>query len=688
MPSIQKLLIANRGEIALRVACTARRMGIATVAVYSQADRNADFVKACDEAVCIGAAPARSSYLDIDKVIAAALSTGADAVHPGYGFLSENEQFASACEQAGLIFVGPPASAIAAMGSKAAAKALMQAAQVPLVPGYHGDDQSAAVLHAHADAMGYPVLLKAASGGGGKGMRVVHESADFTSALLSCQREALSSFGDARVLIERYLTQARHIEVQVFADQQGNCVHLFERDCSVQRRHQKVLEEAPAPGLSLAMRAAMGAAAVAAAKAVSYVGAGTLEFIVEPDGRFYFMEMNTRLQVEHPVTEMITGLDLVALQLKVAQGEPLPFGQDELSINGHSVEVRVYAENPAQDFLPSMGRLAHLSYPPSGQFKVNQNPLRDDVFYSGQPFALRIDGGVKSGDEVTGYYDPMISKIITWGPTRDAALARLQTALSNTRIVGVHSNIAFLKRLIQDTDFVAGTLDTALISRRRDSLFPAPVLNYKAVAVALLAIELGRPGAQGRATSESADPWQSLKNWRLAGEVTHQRELAFNGENVTCSWQISAGQSAGFAVGDDQKMQHLRWNAPVFLSELAFEVNCELNDEYLSAGVVWQSDQLHVFVQGEHHVLNWLDPLKKAGEQQVAAGGLTAPMPGKVIAVMVKAGDTVKKGQPLLVMEAMKMEHTLQAPQDGVITACHFNVGDQVSEGVAMLEFQ
>ncbi|MGA7984783.1 MAG: acetyl-CoA carboxylase biotin carboxylase subunit, partial [Burkholderiales bacterium] len=449
----RKILIANRGEIACRVMRSAERLGIRTVAVYSDADRDALHVRLAHEACRIGPAPARESYLNAEAVIAAARETGAEAIHPGYGFLSENEAFARACAAAGIVFIGPTAEAIAAMGDKSAAKTLMEKARVPLVPGYHGENQDAAFLLGHAEAIGFPVLIKASAGGGGKGMRIVRRGAEFDAALASCRREAKSAFGDDRVLIERYLERPRHIEIQVFGDAHGNCVHLFERDCSVQRRHQKVLEEAPAPGMTVERRHEMGEAAVAAARAIKYRGAGTVEFIAEQDGRFYFMEMNTRLQVEHPVTEMITGLDLVEWQLRVAAGERLPRAQDELEIRGHAIEARLYAEDPARDFLPATGRLAHLAFPAASD-------------------SVRIDTGVESGATITPHYDPMIAKLIVWGEDRGAALARLRGALAACEVAGVATNVEFLGRLAASGAFARAELDTGLIERCHDELLP------------------------------------------------------------------------------------------------------------------------------------------------------------------------------------------------------------------------
>ncbi|MEO8123461.1 MAG: acetyl/propionyl/methylcrotonyl-CoA carboxylase subunit alpha, partial [Burkholderiales bacterium] len=449
----KKILIANRGEIACRVIKTARNMGVATVAVYSEADANARHVRMADEAVLIGPPAASESYLVGERILEVAKQTGAEAIHPGYGFLSENAEFAEACEKAGIVFIGPPASAIRAMGLKSASKALMEKAGVPLTPGYHGDNQDSSFLAKQAEAIGYPVLIKASAGGGGKGMRRVDAAADFEAALVSCKREARNSFGDDDVLVEKYILQPRHIEIQVFGDTHGNCVYLFERDCSVQRRHQKVLEEAPAPGMTPDRRAAMGQAAVDAAKAVGYVGAGTVEFIATQDGGFYFMEMNTRLQVEHPVTEMITGLDLVEWQLRVASGEPLPLRQEQLEINGHALEARIYAEDPDRGFLPSTGRLVHLSPPPETDH-------------------VRVDTGVEQGDEITPYYDPMIAKLIVWGADRRQALARMRQALAQYRIVGVSNNVDFLARLVAVPSFANAQLDTSLIEREQALLFP------------------------------------------------------------------------------------------------------------------------------------------------------------------------------------------------------------------------
>jgi len=661
----KKILIANRGEIACRVAATARRMGIKTVAVYSEADAHAKHVAVCDEAVLIGPAPAKESYLRVDKIIEVAKAVGAEAVHPGYGFLSENEGFADACAKAGIAFIGPPSSAIHAMGSKSAAKALMEQAQVPLVPGYHGDEQGPDFLQAQADKIGYPVLLKASAGGGGKGMRIVEKSADFKDALASCKREAINSFGDDKVLVEKYLTRPRHIEIQVFADTHGECVYLFERDCSVQRRHQKVLEEAPAPGMTAERRAAMGDAAVAAAKAVGYVGAGTVEFIANQDGSFYFMEMNTRLQVEHPVTEMITGLDLVEWQLRVAAGEPLPLKQGELAINGHALEARIYAENPEKGFLPSIGTLSHMHTPNAVTFRLGDGAT---------PAAVRIDSGVRQGDAISPFYDPMIAKLIVWGADRKEALARMAQALAEYQIVGLASNIAFLQRLVTSTAFSGADLDTGLIERNHGELFPAqaapglPVLSLAAAAVL---------DAEG---SKDADPWAGSQGWRMNAALTRNLDFADESAHYPVAvtyhaqgWNVAAG-------GHEARM--------ILAERHGSHFSLKLGEATVQGNVVRNGEDVHVFHAGSHTMLTCLDPLAHAGEAEAEGGRLTAPMPGKIVAVLVAAGDTVEKGKPLLIMEAMKMEHTIAAPHDGKVQELLYAVGDQVAEGAQLLAFE
>ncbi|MFY2949867.1 acetyl/propionyl/methylcrotonyl-CoA carboxylase subunit alpha [Achromobacter ruhlandii] len=663
------LLIANRGEIACRVAATARRLGIRTVAVYSDADANARHVAACDIAVHIGGPEPRASYLRADAILQAARDTGAQAIHPGYGFLSENEAFAEAAEQAGIAFVGPPASAIAAMGSKSAAKSLMEKAGVPLVPGYHGDNQDPQFLKEQADAIGYPVLIKASAGGGGKGMRVVESSGAFLDALASCQREAASSFGDDRVLIERYLQKPRHIEIQVFADSHGNCVYLFERDCSVQRRHQKVIEEAPAPGMTEERRRAMGEAAVAAARAVGYVGAGTVEFIAEPDGRFYFMEMNTRLQVEHPVTEMITGHDLVEWQLRVAAGQPLPARQEDLRIHGHAIEARIYAENPEKGFLPSIGTLAYLGLPAHAAFANGD---------------IRVDGGVRTGDTITPFYDPMIAKLIVHGADRDQARARMLRALAQTQAVGVQTNVAFLSRLMRDSAFAAADLDTGLIERQRATLLPEPTpADAATLALATAAVLACQGQAQSAPHAAApADPWDTRDGWRLGGRYQRTLQWIDNGEtrHVTV-----ARQGADWTLDSGDGARPFAWRAEDHNGP-ARVLRITLDGRERAGTVVLHADKAHVFGDGGARVLDLYDPLAHAQDTQGDhGGGLTAPMPGKIISIAVKAGDSVAKGQPLLVMEAMKMEHTISAPADGKVEELFYAVGDQVTEGAELV---
>ena len=658
-----KLLIANRGEIACRIIKTARRMGIQTVAVYSQADANALHVRMADEAVLIGPAAARESYLVIDRIIAAARQTDAKAIHPGYGFLSENEAFSEACERSDIVFVGPPAKAIKAMGSKSAAKALMQQAGVPLAPGYHGDVQDAAFLARQAQQIGYPVLIKASAGGGGKGMRRVERPDEFAAALASCKREALGAFGDDHVLIEKYVLQPRHIEIQVFADQHGNCVHLFERDCSVQRRHQKVLEEAPAPGMTPERRAAMGRAAVDAAQAVGYVGAGTVEFIAHPDGSFYFMEMNTRLQVEHPVTEMITGVDLVEWQLRIANGEPLPLLQEQLEIDGHAIEARIYAEDPGNDFLPSTGRLQCLRTPPESD-------------------RVRVDTGVEQGDDITPHYDPMISKLIVWGPDRDSALLQMRRALAQFNIVGVQNNVEFLSRLAACPAFSKADLDTALIERERDYLFPSfrhvPTQVWALAALAQLLSEQGESDLYRGADRDS--PWRLLDAWRLNGHG--QRTILLRLGDTTMTVSVSS-TNEGWRLGIANDL--LEVQGQYFVDGL---LHAHIGERRFSATVVMTDERRHVFFEGQSFpiVLVQGDDEPEVGEQDL--GGLTSPMPGKVIALLAQVGAMVEAGTPLLVMEAMKMEHTILAPSKGTVIAFHFEVGDQAREGELLLEFE
>ncbi|WP_296942615.1 acetyl/propionyl/methylcrotonyl-CoA carboxylase subunit alpha [uncultured Massilia sp.] len=673
-----KILIANRGEIACRVAATARRLGIRTVAVYSEADAGAKHVAVCDEAILLGPAPARDSYLRGDRIIEAARASGAQAIHPGYGFLSENAEFAEVCAAAGLVFIGPPAGSMRAMGSKSAAKQLMEGANVPLVPGYHGDDQDPQLIQREADRIGYPVLLKASAGGGGKGMRVVERSEDLQAALASCKREAISSFGDDKVLVEKYLTRPRHIEIQVFADTHGNCVYLHERDCSVQRRHQKVLEEAPAPGMPAERRAAMGEAAVAAARAVGYVGAGTVEFIANQDGSFYFMEMNTRLQVEHPVTEMITGTDLVEWQLRVAAGQPLPKRQDELAIHGHAIEARVYAENPEKGFLPSTGTLRCMDTPAHAAFALGGD--------AAAPAAVRIDSGVRAGDAISPFYDPMIAKLIVWGADREQALARMAQALAEFHIVGLATNIAFLKRLVEGDAFARADLDTGLIERNHASLFP-PAAPAPLDALALAGVFLAASGNPASPAANPADPWAGTHGWRMNG--SYRRVLSFADES-----SAAAGGDNAYRIGltygrdswtlDAQGASH----ALQLVTDDGGRLAIRLDGRAVRGTVRRDGDVLHVFCGGAHHQLAWNDPLAHAGEHEAAGGRLTAPMPGKVVAVIAANGQAVKKGEPLVIMEAMKMEHTIAAPSDGLVEEVLYQVGDQVADGAPLLAFK
>ncbi|OGB08067.1 MAG: 3-methylcrotonyl-CoA carboxylase [Burkholderiales bacterium RIFCSPHIGHO2_12_FULL_69_20] len=666
----KKILIANRGEIACRVAATARRMGIRTVAVYSSADANARHVMACDEAVLIGGPAPRDSYLRADRILEVAKSTGAQAVHPGYGFLSENEAFARACADAGIAFIGPPPAAIAAMGSKSAAKTLMEKAGVPLVPGYHGADNDPDLLAREAQRIGYPVLIKASAGGGGKGMRRVDKADDFAAALASCQREAQSSFGDKHVLVERYVLRPRHIEIQVFGDSYGGCVHLFERDCSVQRRHQKVLEEAPAPGMAPERRAEMGAAAVAAAQAVGYVGAGTVEFIAEEvddgDLRFYFMEMNTRLQVEHPVTEAITGLDLVEWQLRVAAGQPLPLRQDQLTITGHAIEARICAENPDAGFLPATGRMDVLRWPPHVSF---------DRATSANP--VRVDAGVREGDAITPYYDSMIAKLIVHGDTRAQALARLGAALAATHIVGLNTNVAFLRRVVECHAFATADLDTALIERERAVLLDQPPLPIEIAAAGVVARALA-----DEASAADDDPWSRRDGWRLHGGARRHFDLEHAG--VLHAVALARPHSAAADARCELQIGDRRW--PITATALGGERHdVTLGEQRLHLTVYAHGERVAVFAPEHGAVLRQIDAIAHAGEGAAEGGRLTAPMPGKVIAFMTQAGDTVTQGQALAVMEAMKMEHTLHAPRDGVVAELLYAVGDQVAEGGELL---
>lgn len=652
----KKILVANRGEIACRVMATAKKLGIRTVAVFSDADANAKHVAMADEAFRIGPAPVAESYLKTDKIIEACRQSGAKAVHPGYGFLSENPDFVEALEKAGITFIGPSAKSIRAMGLKDAAKALMEQAGVPVVPGYHGDNQDPAFLKDQAGEIGYPVLIKARAGGGGKGMRRVDDPRDFLDALSGAQREGEASFGDGRVLIEKYLTKPRHIEIQVFGDSHGNAVHLFERDCSLQRRHQKVIEEAPAPGMPDEMRKIMGDAAVKAAKAIDYSGAGTIEFIADVSeglraDRFYFMEMNTRLQVEHPVTEMITGEDLVEWQIRVAFGETLPKSQDELAFSGWAFEARLYAEDAPKGFLPAIGTLDHLSLPEK---------------------SARVDSGVRSGDEITPFYDPMIAKIIVHGPTRDAALGKLLVALEATEVAGCVTNAGFLAALCRHKGFADGDVDTGLIDRDLEELVEEPSVPEDAVALAALAaLGLTRP-ASGN------DPFQTLAGWRIWSASRQFALLEIGGDRLDIEVR---------ALGNRRFVVHLasgeRTYTIVKVDDDTITYDCE--DHRASAVVVNSGYGLAVFQNGHAFSIGLPDMLGSDDDATGAGDQVIAPMPGLVKVLSAGSGDTVSKDQPLVILEAMKMEHTLKAPRDGVIGEVLVAEGEQVTDGTVLL---
>ena len=687
----KKILIANRGEIACRVAATCARLGIKTVAIYSPVDAHAKHVMACDEAIAIGDvgdgsnpnagnAP-KDSYLRWQTIIDAAKQTGAQAIHPGYGFLSENEAFADSCSQAGLVFIGPPASAIQAMGLKAESKQLMEKAGVPLVPGYHGANQDAAFLQTQADAIGYPVLIKASAGGGGKGMRIVEMAADFAAALSSCKREAINSFGDDNVLIEKYVQRPRHIEIQVFGDTHGNYVHLFERDCSVQRRHQKVLEEAPAPGLSPAMREQMGATAIAAARAVNYVGAGTVEFIVEQQAngamQFYFMEMNTRLQVEHPVTEAITGLDLVEWQLRVANGEKLPLQQQDLQINGHAIEARICAENPDKQFMPAIGDITVYELPPHVSFQNASD--------SSSAVSVRVDSGVRAGDAISPYYDPMIAKLIVHGATREQALARMDKALSQTHIVGLQSNVQFLRHVVNSESFASANLDTGLIPREEQALFNQKPID-KVLAVAAAVANTLQSEANGAAKTEElnasnwADPWGKVDGWQSHGERVRNFEFEIYGEPVSAQLRYLHGGALHLTVGD------ISGALDYVPAATDTGIDVQFVGQRIQAKIHQNMDVASIFAAKGAIQMIVNDQLAHAGEVHAEGGRLTAPMPGKVVSFSIQKGDKVSKGQALAVMDAMKMEHTICSPADGVVEELLYLPGDQVAEGAELLK--
>ena len=658
-----KLLIANRGEIACRVMRTARAMEIATVAVHSEADADALHVELADEAYAIGPATAAESYLRGGAIIEVARACGADAIHPGYGFLAENAGFARACAEAAIAFVGPSPETIEAMGDKAAAKALMVTAGVPVVAGYSAG-QGDKALSGAATRLGFPLLIKPVVGGGGTGMRVVEQAVGFSKALAAARREAMSAFGDERVLLERYLERPRHIEVQVFGDAHGNVIHLFERDCSVQRRHQKVIEEAPAPGLAEGLRAALLEAAVAAARAVGYQGAGTVEFLVDADGEFYFLEMNTRLQVEHPVTEMITGLDLVEWQLRVAAGEALPREQGDVAAQGHAIEARIYAEDPGRGFLPSTGTLYHFS----------AGAERNDT---------RLESGVRQGDAVGPHYDPMIAKLVVWGEDRAAAVARLRQSLAALQIAGVANNLAFLAAIAAHPDFAAGALDTGFIGRHLEALTPPPPPAPDAVlalaSIDAVARRAARAAESARRTRDPHSPWHRADGWRLNRAARHDFRF-LDGDDERRVWLTPAGD------GTRVEVDGVAFDAVVERGE-GGELTLRWGGDCI-AGVVAAADhEVTVFSGGVAYRLVVHDPLALAGDEAAADGRLSAPMPGRIVQVMVEAGARVARGAPLLVLEAMKMEHTITAPADGLVERVNYAAGDLVEEGAELIEF-
>lgn len=676
-PLFDKILIANRGEIACRVMYTARKLGIKTVAVYSEADKDSMHVKLADESYLIGQAPAAESYLKSDKIIEVAKRSGAQAIHPGYGFLSENAGFADRLDQEGVTFIGPPGEAMRSMGSKSESKRIMQKAGVPVVPGYHGEQQDAKFLKAQADKIGYPVLIKAVLGGGGKGMRIVHKPEDFEMMLESSRREAIKSFSDDKVLVEKYLTTPRHVEVQVFADKLGNAVHLFERDCSVQRRHQKIIEEAPAPDLLLEIRQQLGEKAVAAAKAVSYVGAGTVEFIMDNETQqFYFMEMNTRLQVEHPVTEMVTNTDLVQWQLEVAAGNRLPQLQDEIKCTGHAFEARIYAENPENGFLPDTGRLAHLSTP---------EPSAD----------VRVETGVQTGDAISVYYDPMIAKLVVRGEDRKAALRVLRKALAEYEVVGLHTNIDFLKRLAESPDFVAGQVETGFIGKHMDELFPkATEPSAQAVAQAALASIINE---NNRFARNSASSWASTDAFRINAMGIQSTSVVF-GETT---YQVTAktvaqgvyalevkNQTTGSVAGEFEQARP-SWT-PQLDERCGGQLRVLLGDRLCTSNVVFndKDSSITVFDQGQVARFKTVQPQYLDDAAGAGPGSVTAPMSCKIVQVLAEKGAEVAQDTPLVVLEAMKMEHVIKAPKAGKVTDIYYKVGDLVDEGKNLVAFE
>ncbi|MDD8059313.1 acetyl/propionyl/methylcrotonyl-CoA carboxylase subunit alpha [Shewanella metallivivens] len=662
-----KLLIANRGEIACRIIKTAQTMGVRTIALYSDADKDARHVAMADESFYLGGSAPADSYLKADLIIEIAKKSGAEAIHPGYGFLSENAEFARKCEQNGIAFVGPGSDAIDAMGSKSAAKKIMSNANVPLVPGYHGDDQTDATLMAEAKAVGFPLLIKAAYGGGGKGMRIVENEGEILEAIKSARREAISSFGNDKLLMERYLRQPRHVELQIFADTHGNAIYLSDRDCSIQRRHQKVVEEAPAPGLSDELRAQMGNAAVAAAKAIDYVGAGTVEFLLDTDNSFYFMEMNTRLQVEHPVTEMVTGQDLVKWQLVVASGGELPLRQDEVRIHGHSFEVRIYAEDPQNEFLPASGKLNFLREPEQNRH-------------------VRIDSGIRENDVISNFYDPMIAKLIVWDESRPRALQRLVHALESYQISGLKHNIEFLANIAEHPAFAAADFCTDFIERYGDTLIgDAAIEADTALALAGLFQVLSRKQAAKTLAINSADPhspWGLVSGFRLNSSSVHHVSLLTDTATATQQHDLVIT-----AVGEQYQL---------CLNEQVLNLAGELKADLLLAEINGHKSKVPVSHQGDDFTLflpsgsyHFKAILAQVAEEVVNhADKLKAPMNGTVVTHLVEVGEQVKAGQGLLVMEAMKMEYTIEAPYDGVVSEFYFQSGELVSDGAQLLNVE
>jgi 3-methylcrotonyl-CoA carboxylase alpha subunit len=665
-----KILIANRGEIACRIIKTAKRLGIVTAAVYSDADKNAMHVALADEAFPIGPPPARESYLDSRKILEAARLCGAEAVHPGYGFLAENADFADRCAAAGLIFIGPPASAIRAMGDKAQAKGLVEKTGLPLLPGYHGEAQDEASLAQNARRIGYPLMIKPSAGGGGKGMKIAEGPAEFFEKLGSARREALSAFGDDRIVLEKYLPRPRHVEVQIFADSTGNCVHLFDRDCSAQRRHQKIIEEAPAPSVPGELREAMQEAAISAARAIGYIGAGTVEFLFSPeDGAFYFLEMNTRLQVEHPATEMITGIDLVEWQIEIAAGNALPKRQEEIISRGAAMEARLYAEDPARGFLPQAGQLLHLLFPAPGPH-------------------LRVDSGYRAGDSVPIDYDPMIAKLIAWAKDRHEAALRLSTALEEVRLAGLRTNLELLLAIAAHESFRAAPADTSFVECSLESLLPADeAASADVVALAAIGLLCERKAAEGERMRRSPDPfspWHKHDGFRLNGEAREILRL----------YEIKERREHGVAVTYLRQGFRLALQDTVFAratGTLRADGALEADLDGHRCKAVWLRNGHEVFVfagPGEPYVFEVIRVAAGERRHDGSAGGLTAPMPGRIAALLVEAGTSVAANQPLLILEAMKMEHLLRAPNDGVVKKFNFSAGDQVAEGAELVTFE